>query len=223
MSVFGLLLMCGCMSVEYVGQSFPALAENEPVKLYWPNAQVPEDTYRVIGRVFIEAPDGTTQSDVGEELTVLARKHGAEAVNILEYKRINIGQVQTATSQPLRLGWDRDGRNAGGAYIYSNYFGETTNTGGSYTKVTELQIKAVLLVSEKKFKEMQPSGKKAVKQAGESDQTTGKSGQTTEEALNKSVKPLEVSPLKPFKGDPAPERQPSNIELSADPRPAVSL
>ena len=219
----GLLLMYGCMSVDYVGQSFPALTEKDSVKLYWSTAQVPEDTYQVIGRVMIDAPDGTTQSDVADELIELARKHGAEAVNILEYKRINIGKVAAVAEQPHRVGWNRDDRNSGGAYIYSNYFGKTTVLGGEYTKVTELKIKAVLLVSAEKVKAMQQLHKKEQKKAVTAAKGKSFKAQTAGEALDKSVKPLEVSPLKPFQAEPKPERQPSRVELSADHRPAVSL
>ena len=221
----GLSLVYGCMSVEYVGQSFPELPESEPIKIYSAAAPLTSDDYRVIGRVTIQAPDGTTQGDVWEELTELARKHGAEAVNILDFKRVRIGSYAVESEQPRRVGWNRDGRNAGGAYIYSNYFGEVSTLEGRRTNVTELQINAVLLVSGKKFKEMQALNKKEQKHFAEKDaaKQEKKSDAAAEEALNKSVKPLEVSPLQPYKEDPKPERQPSSVELSADHRPAVSL
>ena len=114
MPALGLLLMYGCMNVEYVGQSFPALAENEAVKVYSPNSPLDAEGYRVIGRVEIQAPDGTTQEDVVEELTGLARKHGAEVVNILEIKRVKKGTV-AADPGVSRVWWNRDGINAGGA------------------------------------------------------------------------------------------------------------
>ena len=222
MLLMGLVLMYGCINVEYVGQSFPVLAENEPVKIYWPTVQPPEDTYRAIGRVFIEAPDGTTQGDIAEELITLARKHGAEAVNILEYKRIKIGSAEVGSDRTLRVGWNRDNRNAGGSYIYSNYFGQTITMGNDYTSVTELQIKAVLLVTEKKFRDLE-SRNKPQKNAEFAGSTGKKSVQTAEAALDKSVKPVEASPVKPYKSDPPAERKPSRLELSADHRPAVDL
>ena len=165
MPALGLLLMYGCMNVEYVGQSFPALAENETVKVYSPNSPLDAEGYRVIGRVEIQAPDGTTQEDVVEELTGLARKHGAEVVNILEIKRVKIGTV-AADPGVSRVGWNRDGRNAGGAYIYSNYFGEVSTLEGRRTKVTELQIKAVLLVSDEKFRQIQAERQKKQDKTG---------------------------------------------------------
>ena len=160
-----LVLMYGCMNVEYVGQSFPALAENEPVKVCSPTSPLASDGYRVIGRVEIQAPDGTTQADVVEELTALARKHGADVVNILEIKRVKIGTV-AADPTVSRVGWNRDGRNAGGAYIYSNYFGEVSTLEGRRTNVTELQIKAVLLVPEEKFRQIQSQRQKEQTEAG---------------------------------------------------------
>ena len=165
MPALGLLLMYGCMNVEYVGQSFPALAENEAVKVYSPNSPLDAEGYRIIGRVEIQAPDGTTQEDVVEELTGLARKHGAEVVNILEIKRVKIGTV-AADPGVSRVGWNRDGRNAGGAYIYSNYFGEVSTLEGRRTKVTELQIKAVLLVSDEKFRQIQAERQKKQDKTG---------------------------------------------------------
>ena len=155
----GLLLMFGCMNVEYVGQSLPELAENEPVKVYSPASQFKEAGYRVLGRVEIQAPDGTTQEDVVDELTRLARKHGAEIANILEIKRVRIGTV-AADPGVSRVGWNRDGRNAGGAYIYSNYFGEVSTLEGRRINVTELLIKAVLLVPEEKVRKLQESANK---------------------------------------------------------------
>ena len=201
MLAFGLLLMYGCMSVEYVGQSFPALPENEPVKIYSPTAPFADSSWHVIGRVMITAPDGTTQEDVYEELTALAREHGAEAVNILDFKRVRIGTVSPESDQVHRVGWNRDGRNAGGAYIYSNYFGEVSTAAleGRRTNVTELQIKAVLLVSDAKFKDVQKLQKEQ-KRPPESE-VPEKGEQTTEmttgEALDKSAKNINVSPVKP--------------------------
>ena len=199
MLAVGLLLMYGCMSVDYVGQSFPALAENETVKIYSQTAPMPDGEFQAIGRVLIEAPDGTTQGDVYEELTSLARKHGADAVNILDYKRVRIGTVAAEANAIPRVGWNRDGRNSGGAYIYSNYFGEVSTLEGKRTDVTELQIKAVLLVSDKKFKAVQAQQSK--KTAKAEDKTPEKSKQavemTADEALDKSVKSINAIPVKP--------------------------
>lgn len=199
MLALGILSMYGCMNVEYVGQSFPALAENVPVKIYSPTAALPENTYQVIGRVMITAPDGTTRDEVCDKLTALAREHGAEAVNILEFKRVRIGTVAAEPEQIQRVGWNRDGRNAGGAYIYSNYFGEVSSLEGKRTNVTELQIKAVLLVSDEKIKDIQKKYREKLKSPA--DKTPEKDEKTvemaTEEALEKTVKNIDTVSIKP--------------------------
>lgn len=194
----GLLLMYGCINVEYVGQCFPALPETEPVKVYSPTAPLTGGEYKVIGRVEIVAPDGTTRGDVYDELTELARQHGAEAVNILDFKRVRIGTVASDSGQIPRVGWNRDGRNAGGAYIYSNYFGEVSSLEGRRTNVTELRIRAVLLVSDKRFKEVM--NLQCGKQKSADTKMPAKSRETVEmstgEALDKAVKSVNAAPVK---------------------------
>ena len=195
----GLLLMYGCMNVEYVGQSLPELAENEPVKVYSPASQFKDEGYRAIGRVEIQAPDGTTQEDVADELTKLARKHGAEIVNILEIKRVRTGTV-AAAPEVSRVGWNRDGRNAGGAYIYSNYFGEVSTLEGRRSNVTELMIKAVLLVPEEKVRKIQEAASKKLAERAKSEavaEDKKSEAATAEEALDKAIKPVHASLLNP--------------------------
>lgn len=194
----GMPLMYGCINVEYVGQSFPALPENEPIQVYSPVAPMPAGDYRIIGRATIQAPDGTTRGDVHEALSELAREHGAEAVNILDYKRVRIGTYTPDTDRVQRVGWNRDGRNAGGAYIYSNYFGEVSSLEGRRSEVTELHIKAVLLVNSKKFQEIMKQHKNSQAKSKNTAVPEAVAGKnlSADEALEKSVKKIDIAPTK---------------------------
>ena len=122
---------------------------------------MPPDSYQAIGRLQLNAPGGESMEDIREELMSQARKYGADAVNVLEIKNITVGMSAPDTSSSRTPNWRNDGRNAGGAYIYSNSFGEITTLESPSRPVYELQLKALLMVENERFKHIENEIKKA--------------------------------------------------------------
>ena len=148
-----MVTVTGCMNVDYVGQSFPPMPEDSAVAVYSPSVPPPENM-RAIGRVYVTAPQGTSTNEISDELIELAREKGAEAVNIVESKRVNIGSAAPGLGRGSSPSWNRDNRNAGGAYIYSNSFGDVMTMEQPTAEIIETQVKALLLVSESRFEQI---------------------------------------------------------------------
>ena len=218
----GLLAAAGCVNVEYVGQSFPALDEAAPVVIYSPENPMPDKGFRAIGRAMVTLPDNRGAGDIRQELTALAREHGAEAVNVVSIQKIRLGMAAPESGRIRISNWNRDGRNAGGAYIYTNSFGEQAELAAPGKAIYEQQVKALLLVSDKRFEEMQKLYQAERAKLTAAPAAVPPAAQTAEQALDKAVKPLEVSPTAPAEAA-APAKQPVNVELSSDSNPAVAL
>ncbi|MPN11822.1 hypothetical protein SDC9_159130 [bioreactor metagenome] len=81
--------------------------------------------------------------------------HGADAVQVVDFKRVKVGErsaVDGSTNPGPNAGWTQDARNAGGAYIYTNSFGETTELEKPKRAVYETTVKALFLVTNARFK-----------------------------------------------------------------------
>ena len=217
------VLVSGCMNVDYVGQTFPALPAGTPVIIYSPEAPMPQGIYRSIGRVTISAPQRSTSDDIRAELTDLALEHGAEAVNVVEFKRVQVGvESYGSAGQPT---WNNDDRNAGGGYIYSNSFGQRASIPGNTHPVFELRVKALLMVTNERFAEMQALYQKEHAQFEVEKTLAPEQELTADEALDKTVDNAVLPPASEIKT--APEKQdapaPVNIDLSDDRRQPVAL
>ncbi|MBR7137932.1 MAG: hypothetical protein IKD44_00145 [Lentisphaeria bacterium] len=79
----GVLFLAGCMSFDYVGQSFVPLSDSVPVNIFQNREEIPADQYRIIGRGILAGPGSTDMYDRMAELRSEARKHGADAVCIV--------------------------------------------------------------------------------------------------------------------------------------------
>lgn len=224
LAVAVLILTAGCIEVDYVGQSFPALPAGSNVTIYTPESSLSDRNYRAIGRISITAPEGTTRGEINEKLTLLAREHGADTVNIVSVRRVVIGPGAPDTSMAVQPSWDRDARNMGGNYIYSNNFGRS-NVNVPVSNITEWQIKALLMVTNEKFQAMKELYNK---QRAKLDELAGGAAAvppaaSTGEALDRAVQSVEVTPGKPVEKTVKSDPKPLKLELGAGPGQTVVL
>ena len=77
------LLFSGCMSFDYVGQSFTPRSESAPVSFFQGRDRIPADQYRIIGRGCLRGPQDTDLYDRNVKLREEAREKGADAVCIV--------------------------------------------------------------------------------------------------------------------------------------------
>jgi len=100
-SVFLFLLLCcaGCMSFDYVGQSFDPRPDSAPVTFFEGRESVPPDAYRIIGRGTLTGPDRTHGYDRAEKMRDIARARGADAVCIIGTRIFPVGLYPRADGE----------------------------------------------------------------------------------------------------------------------------
>lgn len=218
-----LLVSAGCMNVEYVGQTLPSLPTSTSVKVFSPENPLPAG-YRSIGKVTLTAPPRTSGSDIRQRLIALAREKGAEAVNVVSSKRIQVGLIEPDAGPGRMPNWEQDPRNAGGRFIYSNSFGNPAALPTAKRQALyDVQVQALLMVTDSRFNAMQQlyREQRARLEAQERNIAGKPVVLPPDKALDKAVKPLEVSPVP--KKEPAPELKPVQLNLGSDKNPSVKL
>ena len=146
--VLGLVLMAGCMSFDYVGQSFAPLSESVPVAFFEDRAAIPKDTYRIIGRGILSGPETVDGYDRKAELRLQARKHGADAVCIVSTVRKQVGVFPTVSdefSAPLSPSANRGSIGPSGTPWETTSFGETPALKSQEEKRFEFETKVIFL------------------------------------------------------------------------------
>lgn len=78
-----LLCFSGCMSFDYVGQSFTPRSKSAPVNIIQGRDSIPAGAFRIIGRGTLTGPQDTDLYDRSARLREEARSRGADAVCIV--------------------------------------------------------------------------------------------------------------------------------------------
>ncbi len=211
------LAASGCVDLDYTGQTFPAPGADAPVAFFTADAPMPQNEYHAIGRITLTAPDGTNSDTLRDDLIDAAREHGADAVSVVEFKRVKTGMSAAPESsyQGPNATWNRDARNAGGAYIYSNTFGEINSLEKPPNPVYEIRIKALVLVTNARFSAVTSEYRRelqAVEKQLDSSEAATPEPENPGIALERVAPPaVEVNPT----ADPArkPAAPPVRIEL----------
>lgn len=93
--VFSVLavLLSGCASYDYDGETFEALTSNTPVTV-WVSPEQYDGVRKKIGVLKFVSRSGANAKEIRNDLRDYARKHGADAVMIVSMKRVKSGQVR---------------------------------------------------------------------------------------------------------------------------------
>jgi len=86
-----LLFAAGCVNVDYVGQTFEPIPEGSPVEYFGSRADIQPGKYRIIGRGVVTTTRRLDHYDIREILIDEARKRGADAVVLVDQKRVMRG------------------------------------------------------------------------------------------------------------------------------------
>jgi len=210
-----LLMMAGCVDLNYVGQTFPPLPEGQAVALYTAEQPPPEGEYRSIGRATLTAPDGTEQEEILDKLTESAREHGADAVRIVEFKRVYLGDRYTPGGAVGELPRSRamGDRTADGSYIYTDSFGAPAASDQPPTAVYEISVKALYLVTNARFAQVMREYRKELKAA----ETTARRPAGSMEAALENLPVSDETKVSPDQVRKEPVREPVTIELRKEP------
>lgn len=125
--VFLLLGCAGCMSFDYVGQSFDPRPDSSPVTIFEKRREIPPDTYRIIGRGTLTGPTRYDSYDRSQKMRTIARDHGADAVCIVSTRIFPVGyypQLKGEFSDPSSAGANIDGTDDVGEPLQTDSFGE---------------------------------------------------------------------------------------------------
>ena len=215
-----LVMASGCINIEYVGQSFPALPADDPIAFFTKKSPLPESGYRSIGRVYLVAPPKSSESDILTELGKCAREHGANAVEIVDYKTVRIGMSAPDANMVFSPNYNTLGRDAAGGYIWKDSFGEPAKLSQPAT-FSEIRIKARLLVTDERYQQLAKAAGKAVSAAENGSKAVPAA--TAEEAADGAAKRRELTPAELKKPAAAPEHKPTKIDLTDDRNSPVAL
>ena len=152
-----LLLLAGCVDVEYVGQRFEPLPETDPVRIFDARSDYPIEDYRTIGRAVFTAPEDYGILELREKVENTAREYGADAVKVISSGR---ELISTVYRQPQR---DRQrvsaragttGTTSDGSRLYVDTFGQETELTGAQFERYQLVIKVLLLMRQSRFEQL---------------------------------------------------------------------
>jgi hypothetical protein len=148
------ILVCGCINVDYVGQKFQRQNNDEDILFFNSNNDVPKDTYRVIGRANVTAPGSSTPEEIKGKILKQADECGADAVSIVDYKKIKIGEISTPAGteyQGTSGVWNNTGARADGSPIAVDSFDKTVPLQKNKTSRYEIRSKALFLISNQRY------------------------------------------------------------------------
>ncbi|MDD3117659.1 MAG: hypothetical protein PHQ27_00620 [Victivallales bacterium] len=143
-AVSGMLLLPGCMQVDYIGQHY---APTEKV-VYLGQEDIPAG-YEIIGRAALNAPDNYTGEEIRDKLLDKAKAVGAEAVVIESARRVESGDYNISESNSGSLAptgsWTRNSYNMNGSRNATNSWGQTGPVSNTNIKQYDMVVKAYFL------------------------------------------------------------------------------
>ncbi|MEI8246938.1 MAG: hypothetical protein WCI51_13990 [Lentisphaerota bacterium] len=158
-SFLGIILFSGCVNIDYVGQEYPERNHDAEIMFYNSKEDVPKDTYRIIGRANIDAPASYNPAEIKNKLLKKARDCGADAIEVVEFKREKTGVQKVVASNDEYNGvvgtWANNGVRSDGSPIYVDSFDTTVPLKQTYRDTFELKIKVLFLISNERFQEFQ--------------------------------------------------------------------
>jgi hypothetical protein len=159
-----IVFMTGCVDINYVGQHYPQKDPDAEIVFYNSSADVPKNTYRIIGRANIEAPGDYNPAEIKVKILDKARDCGADAVEVVEFKREKTGE-QNISRSPEYDGtngfWSSNGLRTDGSPIYVDSFDKTVPLKQAVQNTYVLKIKILFLITSERFQEFQTKAAEA--------------------------------------------------------------
>lgn len=147
--------LSGCTQFDYVGQKLSPTPPDQMVAFYNSKEEVPPNVYQVLGRAVITAPDGTTSQEVKEELIEKARAYGADAIEVVLFKRVKTGEVAIPRNEQYEgpVGsWSVTSNRPDGSPIYTDSFVDTVPLKTHALIQYEIRAKVLFLADKEKLK-----------------------------------------------------------------------
>ena len=93
-SVLVCLVFTACTSVEYTGESLPALSSDAPVKFYLATELEKMPGVEVLGTAEYTARSSLTAKDIRDVLRKAARREGANGIRVVYMEKIPDGEAR---------------------------------------------------------------------------------------------------------------------------------
>ena len=87
-------ILAACATVEYEGESLPALSSDVPVKFYLATELEKMPDVRVLGTAEYTARPSLTSKDIREKLRKAARREGANGIRVVFMEKIPDGEAR---------------------------------------------------------------------------------------------------------------------------------
>ncbi|MHB9138425.1 MAG: hypothetical protein ACYC4Q_03365 [Victivallaceae bacterium] len=153
-----IIILAGCVDINYVGQQYPQKDPDAEVIFYNSTADVPKNTYRIIGRANIEAPGDYNPAEIKLKILDKARDCGADAVEVVEFKREKTGEQNISKSPEYdnTVGfWSGNGLRSDGSPIYVDSFDKAVPLKHASQNIFVLKIKILFLITSERFQKFQ--------------------------------------------------------------------
>ncbi|QSH40637.1 hypothetical protein P0136_12230 [Lentisphaerota bacterium ZTH] len=148
------VLLGGCISFDYVGQKLKPLDDSQTVAFFDSADQVPAGQYKVIGRAVAVGPDGTSSGDVRQKLIDKARAYGADAIQVVTFKRVKTGTTVIPKNDPYEgaVGnWVQTSNRPDGTPIYNDTQGSNIPLETIAIDKYEIRAKVLFLALKQRY------------------------------------------------------------------------
>lgn len=159
-----IVFLTGCVDINYIGQQYPQKDPDAEVAFYNSPADVPKNTYRIIGRANIESPGDYNPAEIKVKILDKARDCGADAVEVVEFKREKTGEqnISRSTEYDGTVGfWSSNGLRTDGSPIYVDSFDKTVPLKQATQNTYVLKIKVLFLITSERFQEFKAKAAEA--------------------------------------------------------------
>lgn len=170
-------VLCGCLRMDYVGQTFPELPPGKTVMIYNLKTPVPAGEYRVIGRGDIAVPDRYGSVELREKLEEYARERGASAVKMVRLDKVAASHYYAPMSESERASLSSPGmtgvlaRSPDGSPLGFNSFDRAVEPRQNMETVYKQRLKVLFLMTNGEY-DRAVSSRRAVPEGDRSGQET---------------------------------------------------
>lgn len=149
----GLMILTGCINVDYVGQTYTKENPTEPILWFNDAVSVPPDIYQVVGRATVEASADYDQEQVREAILAEAEKRGADAVQVVSAESVEVRKNTVTDPGDASFGGrTRPNRNIDQWEPYDS-FGKPSSRNVRSGSIMEFHAKVLFLVKKERYEQ----------------------------------------------------------------------
>ncbi len=182
----------GCVNFDYVGRTFAETPDDVRIAYFTDRSDLPPGKYSIIGRATLTAPDGEFDTySLREFLEAEARERGADAVCVVEAKRIKVGTYAIedggSFAGPSAYRSNPDNVSPTGEPLETNTFGQQVTLTGETHYRWDFEVKALFYKDKVELGRIMDERKQQLAKFTSSDQEVEATPGEGQEAENSGV------------------------------------